>query len=297
VFQSYALYPHMTVRRNLAYGLLRRGMDRRKVAGMVTEMAASLGLEELLDRKPSQLSGGQRQRVALGRAVIRQPQVFLMDEPLSNLDAKLRVEMRNELVRMQARLGITTIYVTHDQVEAMTMGHRVAIMNKGKLEQVGTPLDLFRRPANTFVAEFMGHPRINMFRGSVRRSAKGALFHGSGIECPLPGEVAEGPGEVWLGIRPQDLRVAEARDSLSQDDLAGTARLDFVEHLGAESFGVLSMGDRSVAASIDGNTLLAAGETVRLRANPAGALLFEVTSGRRIPLKGNADHDLAESVG
>jgi len=251
VFQNYALYPHMTVARNLGYGLSRQGVDKQKVARAVEEIAQSLGLSGLLNRKPAQLSGGQRQRVALGRAVIRRPQVFLMDEPLSNLDAKLRVDMRNEVVRLQARLGTTTIYVTHDQIEAMTMGHRVAVMDHGRLEQVGSPLDLFQRPSNSFVAGFMGHPSINMFRGSLSAGPGSRMFLGEGIRLELR-NVDLGASEVLVGIRPQHLvAVEDARNGGLLGACVGQATVDFVEHLGTESFALLSMANRAAVAAVD----------------------------------------------
>ena len=174
VFQSYALYPHMSVRDNIAYGLKRRRVERSEIAARVDEVAALLQLGELLQRKPSQLSGGQRQRVALGRAIVRRPAVFLMDEPLSNLDAQLRVGMRTELLRLHAKLGITTIYVTHDQVEAMTMAERVVVMNKGRVEQHGPPLELYQRPDTLFVAKFLGTPPMNLIEGTLERAGSGA---------------------------------------------------------------------------------------------------------------------------
>jgi multiple sugar transport system ATP-binding protein len=282
VFQNYALYPHMTVARNLGYGLSRQGIDKQKVARAVEEIAQSLGLSGLLNRKPAQLSGGQRQRVALGRAVIRRPQVFLMDEPLSNLDAKLRVDMRNEVVRLQARLGTTTIYVTHDQIEAMTMGHRVAVMDHGRLEQVGSPLDLFQRPSNSFVAGFMGHPSINMFRGSLSAGPGSRMFLGEGIRLELR-NVDLGASEVLVGIRPQHLvAVEDARNGGLLGACVGQATVDFVEHLGTESFALLSMANRAAVAAVDPAAMISRGTEVSLFCKQERVHVFDAVTGRRV---------------
>ena len=211
VFQNYALYPHMSVRKNLGYGLQVRGMPKGEVARRVDGVARMLGLEELLNRRPAALSGGQRQRVAMGRAIVREPAAFLMDEPLSNLDAKLRVEMRAELTRLHNRLGITTIYVTHDQVEAMTLGQRVAVMRDGTLQQVDTPQNLYRDPANLFVAAFIGSPSMNLVDAEV---ADGAVAFAR-FQLPLaPDRRPEGvtAGHVILGIRPQNFEDARFAD-------------------------------------------------------------------------------------
>jgi len=189
VFQSYALYPHMSVYDNLAYGLRRRKVPRAEIGRRVSATATMLKLEGLLGRRPAHLSGGQRQRVALGRAIVRQPAVFLMDEPLSNLDAKLRVEMRGELARLHAELGVTTIYVTHDQVEAMTMGDRIVVMNAGRIEQIGRPLDLYRQPASLFVASFLGLPEINLVPGRVETFGRQEPVRRQGSPC---GRLARG---------------------------------------------------------------------------------------------------------
>src|SRR5947209_11402877 len=201
VFQNYALYPHMTVARNLGYPLRQRRVPRAEVARRVKEVAEMLGLEELLKRRPGQLSGGQRQRVAMGRALVREPEVFLLDEPLSNLDAKLRVQMRAALKRLHGRLGVTTVYVTHDQVEAMTLGDRIAVLSDGKLQQLGAPQDVYDRPTNMFVAGFIGSPPMNLLRGQVRagRASAGDLV----VPCPgVPDQ------DVILGLRPEALRPA-----------------------------------------------------------------------------------------
>jgi multiple sugar transport system ATP-binding protein len=201
VFQNYALYPHMTVARNLGYPLRQRRMPRSEVARRVSEVAEMLGLEELLKRRPGQLSGGQRQRVAMGRALVREPEVFLLDEPLSNLDAKLRVQMRAALKRLHGRLGVTTVYVTHDQVEAMTLGDRIAVISDGKLQQLGAPQEVYDQPTNVFVAGFIGSPAMNLLRGRVR---DGTAVAGD-LVVPAPGVP---DGDVFVGVRPESLQPA-----------------------------------------------------------------------------------------
>ena len=227
VFQNYALYPHMTVARNLGYGLRVRKMPKDVIDERVNKVAKLLGLEDLLERRPGALSGGQRQRVAMGRAIVREPAAFLMDEPLSNLDAKLRVGMRAELTRLHKRLNVTTVYVTHDQVEAMTLGQRVAVMRDGFLQQVDTPQDLYHRPKNVFVAAFIGSPSMNLVEATIENGK--ALF--GGFEIPLRGE--EPPaGTVILGIRPQDFEeLAFADPSLPTIEVEATV----LEELGSES--------------------------------------------------------------
>ena len=257
VFQSYALYPHMTVRKNLAFPLERRRMPRADVARRVADVAEMLELTEFLRRKPAQLSGGQRQRVAMGRALIREPVAFLLDEPLSNLDAKLRAELRAELKRLHARLKTTMIFVTHDQVEAMTLGDRIAVMDNGRLHQVGTPEDIYRKPRNIFVARFVGSPAMNL----------------------LPGPAAGEAAGVVVGIRPELLRpAAEIPDGITLDVLA-----EVVEPLGSDVFvhGVTGAGD-AVVARLPGDARLSPGERVALSA-PAGQVhLFDEVSGERI---------------
>ncbi|MGB9955445.1 xylose/arabinose ABC transporter ATP-binding protein XacK [Haloferax prahovense] len=211
VFQSYALYPHKSVRGNMSFGLEEStDLPDDEIRQRVEETTDMLGISDLLDRKPGQLSGGQQQRVALGRAIVRDPEVFLMDEPLSNLDAKLRAEMRTELQRLQEELGVTTIYVTHDQTEAMTMGDRVAVLDDGELQQVGTPLDCYHRPNNLFVAGFIGEPSMNFFDGSL----SGDIFRGDGFDYPLSDATRDQIGDasdLTLGIRPEDIEVGERR--------------------------------------------------------------------------------------
>jgi multiple sugar transport system ATP-binding protein len=263
VFQSYALYPHMTVERNLAFGLRRRRAPRDEVVRRVGAIARMLGLEDLLGRRPGQLSGGQRQRVAMGRALVREPEVFLMDEPLSNLDAKLRVEMRAEVKRLQERVGVTTIYVTHDQVEAMTLGERIAVLSDGVLQQVGSPQDVYDSPANVFVAGFIGSPPMNLLRG---RAAGGRVLAGD-LEL---GEARVPDGDVLVGIRPEALRpVGEDHPGPGLE-----VRVDVVEPLGDEVLvhGSVEASRAGGAVGDEDATLLADAATdrgtVRLRLPP-----------------------------
>jgi multiple sugar transport system ATP-binding protein len=268
VFQNYALYPHMTVDENLGFGLKLRRIPKPVRAGRVRDVARTLGLQTLLDRRPAFLSGGQRQRVAMGRAMVREPTAFLMDEPLSNLDAKLRVSMRAELARLHDRLGVTTVYVTHDQVEAMTLGQRVAVLRDGVLQQCDTPQRLFHRPANLFVAAFMGSPSMNVVEATVA----GGRVAFAGLSVPLPpaSPLADGPREVILGIRPTDLRhTADA----PPDQPRISVRPDVVEELGGVSNVIFPIDAPRVqtdatraaieAASDDDTTLLADDDRAR----------------------------------
>lgn len=223
VFQNYALYPHMTVYANMAYGLKNRGTKKDIIDNKVNSVANMLGLEELLERKPGQLSGGQRQRVAMGRAMVRDPKVFLFDEPLSNLDAKLRVQMRVEIRQLQRKLGTTTLYVTHDQVEAMTLADRLVVLNKGKAEQIGTPMDLYNKPATPFVASFIGSPSMNLLPANL---VEQGVKISESLTLPLPHD--HRGGVVW-GIRPEHLEVADEKNA----DFA--LRIQAVESLGAET--------------------------------------------------------------
>ena len=249
VFQDYALYPHMTVYDNLAFALRRRKTDKAEIDARVRRAAASIELDGLLDRKPRQLSGGQQQRVALGRALVRDPRVFLMDEPLSNLDAKLRVQTRGEIKRLQQEIGTTTVYVTHDQVEAMTMGDRIAVMNEGRLEQVGTPAELYERPANRFVAGFIGSPGMSF--------AEAARF---GLEPP----------DATVGVRPEFARPWE-------EGLIGPfeGEVAYVEALGRETF----LGVDGMVLLVDGRAAAEVGETVRYGLVRDGLRFFDCQTG------------------
>jgi multiple sugar transport system ATP-binding protein len=254
VFQNYALYPHMSVRENLGFGLKIRKFAKSEIDRRVQEAADILGLHDLLDRRPKQLSGGQRQRVAVGRAIVRKPKVFLFDEPLSNLDAKLRVAMRAEISKLHRRLGATIIYVTHDQVEAMTMATRIFIMNQGALQQSGAPLEVYKHPANRFVAGFIGSPAMNFIDATLVRDAQTYWVASDGLKVKLPGEFnarvepyADRP--VVFGVRPEDMAARDAAAGEGANWLA--ARAEVVETLGAETFVHLSCGPHSIVARME----------------------------------------------
>ncbi len=268
VFQNYALYPHKTVYENIAFGLKMRSIGKEEVDKRVRRAAAMLGLEELLRRKPRQLSGGQMQRVALGRALVRQPDVFLLDEPLSNLDAKLRVRMREEIARLHREIGVSTIYVTHDQVEAMTLGSRICVMKDGRIQQVGTPLEVYDRPANQFVAGFIGSPEMNFVAGRLG----GGAFRAVGLALPLSRRVAD--GETTLGIRPEHLALAEDSES---GGVRIAARVTLVEQMGAQTLLVTDCQGVALRALIDRHDGIAAGMEVRLEVDPAKLHLFGET--------------------
>jgi multiple sugar transport system ATP-binding protein len=304
VFQSYALYPHMSVRQNLGYGLKVRRTKRSEIKERVTKVAQLLRLEELLDRRPSELSGGQRQRVAIGRAIAREPKAFLMDEPLSNLDAKLRVGMRAELVSLHDRLGATTVYVTHDQVEAMTLGQRVAVLRDGRIQQVDTPQVLYRLPQTLFVAAFIGSPAMNLVEATV----DGGAVEFAGFRIPLPTLLADTlrAGRVVLGIRPESFEDAAFADpSLPQIDVV----VNVVEELGSDSHVIFAIDaprvetdelrqmregedesllarDRAVFnARVDPRTTASAGTPLRLAVNPARFHFFDPETGENIGLR------------
>ncbi|ELZ32635.1 sugar ABC transporter ATP-binding protein [Halogeometricum pallidum JCM 14848] len=250
VFQNYALYPHMSSRKNMGFGLkMGTDMESDEIEERIEQTASMMGIEELLEKKPGELSGGQQQRVALGRAIVRDPELFLMDEPLSNLDAKLRTTMRTELQNLQSDLGVTTIYVTHDQTEAMTMGDRIAVLDGGKLQQIGTPLECYHLPANRFVAGFIGSPSMNFFEVKQDRDA-GALVHDEfeyHLKPATADTIANSTDDLTLGIRPEDIRIAG-----TNDENALTVTVDVVEPLGDESFVYFTVGDQTCTASVDG---------------------------------------------
>jgi multiple sugar transport system ATP-binding protein len=277
VFQNYALYPHMSVFDNMAFGLKMRKFARDEIRKRVGEAADILGIQDLLNRKPRQLSGGQRQRVALGRAIVRHPQVFLFDEPLSNLDAKLRVQMRVELKKLHQRLGTTAIYVTHDQVEAMTLGDRVVVMKDGVVQQVGEPLDLYHSPATRFVAGFIGSPGMNFARVTVTEQAGRFRVANDGLDLAVPGDVVgrlapHAGREVTLGMRPEDLHIASDADSA---DMAFDAKVEVVEKLGSEILLDLQVGRSAMVAAVDPTVRATYGERVRIAANPARLHFFD----------------------
>ena len=271
VFQNYGLYPHMTVRDNIAYPLkVRGGRSAEEIRERVRAAAAKVQLEELLDRRPRALSGGQRQRVALARAIVRTPQVFLMDEPLSNLDAKLRVTMRAELKHLSHELRITTVYVTHDQIEAMTLADRVAVMSHGRIQQLGTPEEIYNDPKNLFVAGFIGSPAMNLIQGAT----EGGRFLVEGAPITTVGSGAR--GGVVLGVRPEDLELAEP----------GAGSFDaavYASELTGESVLVtVEIAGRRIAAKADRHTRKAIGETVGIRIDPAHTYMFDAASGERL---------------
>jgi multiple sugar transport system ATP-binding protein len=277
VFQNYALYPHMTVYDNMAFGLKMRKFDKPEIASRVKEAADILGIQELLKRKPRQLSGGQRQRVALGRAIVRHPQVFLFDEPLSNLDAKLRVQMRVELKKLHERLGTTAIYVTHDQVEAMTLGDRVVVMRDGRVQQVGDPMELYNQPANRFVAGFIGSPAMNF--APVRIAAEnGSLWAESeDLRIRVPAPIAPRLGsyagkEATLGVRPEDLRIARDGDA---GDLSFDVAIEVVERLGSEILLDVAAGSTTMVASVEPTVTAKVHEKLRLSINPDRVHFFD----------------------
>jgi len=265
VFQSYALYPHMTVRDNMAFGLKLRKTPKDEIERRVNEAAAMLSCQNLLDRKPRELSGGQRQRVALGRAIVREPAVFLMDEPLSNLDAKLRVQTRAEIARLHQRLGTTTVYVTHDQVEAMTMGERIAVMSEARLQQVGSPQELYDHPDNRFVAGFIGSPSMNFLEVEASGSGDSVVLKGNGVEIPLPDRYkaafSKHSGRKFIaGVRPEHLDVKQEGPS---GTLSGNA--DVVEYLGNEELIHFTVGDVDTVALIGSEHRVKPGDDLVLR--------------------------------
>lgn len=267
VFQNYALYPHMTVRKNIGYGLKNRGVAAENIEGKVNEAAKMLDLEPYLDRKPSQLSGGQRQRVAMGRAVVRDPSLFLFDEPLSNLDAKLRNQMRIDIKALQRRLGVTSIYVTHDQVEAMTMADRIIVLNGGEIEQIGTPAEIYHSPQSVFVASFMGAPPMNLMDAQVEkgvvRTADGQILAHSDV-------AADGP--VVFGVRPEDV-------DLTGTDL--TVQIDIVEELGAHRLLHGTLGGQAFSVHVPKSVEAEAGEH-RISFKPNAVHLFDKQTGRAL---------------
>ncbi len=273
VFQSYALYPHMNVERNMGFSMALRKQPKAAINEAVGKAAGALELEPYLARLPRELSGGQRQRVAMGRAIVRRPEVFLFDEPLSNLDAQLRVQMRTEVRKLHQRLGATSIYVTHDQVEAMTMADRIVVLEQGRIAQAGSPLELYDRPASRFVAEFIGSPAINILPGAVARGAVSIRLPAGAVEAPLAADL--GSAEVDVGIRPEHLR--RVRDG----GIEGVVQV--IEHLGAETYVFLDVGlGRDLCWRMPGRPDVAVGETVSLGFDPGNLNLFVSGSGERL---------------
>jgi multiple sugar transport system ATP-binding protein len=276
VFQSYALYPHMTVRENMGFSLRLRNADKALTARRVDDAARILNLDALLERHPRELSGGQRQRVAMGRAIVRDPKVFLFDEPLSNLDAKLRVAMRAEIKALHQRLKTTTVYVTHDQIEAMTMADRIVVMHDGIVEQIGTPLELYDRPGNLFVAQFIGSPAMNVVAGVLRGSGTATEVEAAGTRWPVPAQIGGREGQaVHYGIRPGDIHLAPQGQGIA-------ARVIVVEPTGAETELLLQIGDAQFVVVIHGRTAARPDRTVHLAIDADKAHVFDSASGKRL---------------
>ena len=279
VFQDYALYPHMSVRENMAFGLKMRGTANETIDRRVSHAADILKIQPFLDRRPAQLSGGQRQRVAMGRAIVREPSAFLFDEPLSNLDAALRVEMRLEIAKLHNRMKATTVYVTHDQVEAMTLADRIVVLNAGRIEQIGPPLELYHRPASLFVARFIGSPTMNTLSATVIADDGGSALRLKERSQPLAGMSGQPApaGEVTFGIRPEDLVACRPEEAWFSGELA------VAERLGSQTYGYVEIGEaRMLTVEFPRNTPIRVGETIHVRPDMAAIHLFETSTGLRI---------------
>ncbi|HBF28707.1 ATP-binding cassette domain-containing protein, partial [Rhizobium sp.] len=278
VFQSYALYPHMSVRKNLAFGLQNFKMSKAEVERRVGDAARILQIEPLMDRKPRQLSGGQKQRVAIGRAIVREPQLFLFDEPLSNLDAELRVQMRAELASLYNRLGTTMIYVTHDQVEAMTMASRIVVLRGGKIEQVGTPQELYTKPQNLFVAGFIGSPKINMLKATVLREASDVRVSVDGLADFTIPDLPTSDRALTLCVRPSSLRIGNGV-------VQGMATIQLVEYLGSETLLHVGLSSGQVLLVSDsGKTAYRVGDVITIGFDPADLHYFDASGARIEPI-------------
>jgi multiple sugar transport system ATP-binding protein len=306
VFQSYALYPHMTVRQNIAFPLTLAKMNKAEIAQKVDEAAKVLDLTELLDRKPAQLSGGQRQRVAMGRAIVRKPKAFLMDEPLSNLDAKLRVQMRSEIARLQDKLGTTTVYVTHDQTEAMTLGDRVVVLLAGKVQQIGTPDELYNRPTNLFVAGFIGSPAMNFFPATITDVGVRLPFGEVMLTQELHDLLASrhAPDNVIVGIRPEHLEDSSVMDGYARiRALTFDVTVDMVESLGADKYlhfksegagaqaaqlaelaSESGVGENEFVARVSAESQAKQGDTVQLAFDTSKLTIFDADTGKNLTL-------------
>ncbi|HEX2865007.1 MAG TPA: sn-glycerol-3-phosphate ABC transporter ATP-binding protein UgpC [Deinococcales bacterium] len=286
VFQNYALYPHMNVYENMAFGLRLRKVPKKEIDERVRNTAKILQMEHLLERKPKELSGGQRQRVALGRAIVREPKVFLMDEPLSNLDAKLRVEMRSQISKIHQRLNVTTIYVTHDQIEAMTMGTRIVVMKDGFMQQVDSPLNLYDYPLNKFVAGFIGSPSMNFMTGTVANQNGQPVISGPGFSIAPTGTLGESlkayvGKQVWLGIRPEHLGL-KGQTGIVEGANIVTGKVEVVEPLGAETDLMVDINGQSVIAKVDGHARVNPGDTVTLFADLSRVHAFDYDTEKAI---------------
>jgi multiple sugar transport system ATP-binding protein len=291
VFQSYALYPNMTVAGNISFGMEMRGVAAEERKKAIDKVAKVLQISHLLDRKPSQLSGGQRQRVAMGRALVRDPKLFLFDEPLSNLDAKLRVDMRIEIKRLHQATGTSIVYVTHDQIEAMTLATKIAVMRDGEVQQFGTPAEIYNNPANLFVADFMGSPAMNLLKARVENGAGGlhvALDRPSGEPLRLPvgaggnGLAAHAGKDVIFGIRPEALTDPDGADRNARSLVEGDCLIEVVEPAGSDTFAVTKLGGKEVVARLRADVRIAPGQNARLAFNLDKAVFFDPQSQTRI---------------
>ncbi|HEY8381504.1 MAG TPA: sn-glycerol-3-phosphate ABC transporter ATP-binding protein UgpC [Microvirga sp.] len=283
VFQNYAIYPHMSVAQNIAFGLYTSGLSEPDKRKRVEETGRMLGLEALLDRRPSELSGGQRQRVAIGRAMVRNPAAFLFDEPLSNLDAQLRAQMRIEIKRLHQRLGTTIVFVTHDQVEAMTMADRIVVMKDGRILQIGKPMEIYERPADVFTARFIGSPTMNVMPGRLQADAGGPIAElglGAPIRLPAAPPGLAGSGPILLGIRPQDLKVLRDDEPAPEIELQG--RVSVVEPLGSEAFVHVEAGEGLLLASASAKAPPQVGQAVRLGARAESLHFFDATTEKAV---------------
>ncbi len=284
VFQSYALYPTMSVAKNITFGMKVRGVDQETQNRKLQEVASQLQIEQLLNRRPGQLSGGQRQRVAMGRALVRDPKLFLFDEPLSNLDAKLRVEMRSEIKKLHQTLGATMVYVTHDQIEAMTLATKIVVLKGGVIQQIGSPSEIYNRPANLFVADFMGSPAMNLIPAKARADGAGArieIARTSGTPLVLIDEHAPAlPEDVILGLRPED--IAEAGFRAGADVQDASCLIDMVEPAGADTYVVSELGGKPVTARLHSETVATPGEMLNLSIDMSKVSYFAPDSGQRL---------------
>ena len=284
VFQSYALYPTMSVAKNITFGMKVRGVDPATQDAKLKEVAAQLQIEQLLNRRPGQLSGGQRQRVAMGRALVRDPKLFLFDEPLSNLDAKLRVEMRSEIKKLHQTLGATMVYVTHDQIEAMTLATKIVVMKGGVIQQIGTPSEIYNRPANLFVADFMGSPAMNLVPARTRKNGKGTVVEierKDGDPIVLhDSKHTELPADVILGLRPED--IAEAGFRAGANVQEASCLVDMVEPAGADTYVVSELGGKQVVARLHAETSAKAGGVLKLAFDLSKVSYFAPNSGERL---------------
>ncbi|HVJ66274.1 MAG TPA: sn-glycerol-3-phosphate ABC transporter ATP-binding protein UgpC [Bdellovibrionota bacterium] len=279
VFQNYALYPHMSVYENLAFALKLRKFPQAEIDKKIQEASRILGIQDYLSRKPGALSGGQRQRVAMGRAIVRNPKLFLFDEPLSNLDAKLRNQMRVEIKKLHKQLGATTIYVTHDQVEAMTLADRIVIMKDGRIEQVGTPLEVYRKPANIFVANFIGNPPMNILNAEVRSGKLHSGIAGIDEALALP-EIVQSAERVYVGVRPEDISLALG--AVPAGHISWEAPLELFEPLGATELVYMTIGEQRLIGQIASTDKLEVGQNIKVSAPREAFNFFDVASGKRL---------------